>query len=63
MTGKFEKPEIVEVSSGKPAPQDEVAGKKAIEAALRRLRTIAHGKPIGTADEFNAARRAAAAEE
>ena len=63
MTGSSAKPEIVEVSSGKPVPQDEVARKKAIKAALRRLRTIARRKPIGTVDEFIAARRAAAAEE
>lgn len=63
VTSRSAKPEIVEVSSGKPVPHDEVARKKSIKAALRRLRTIARRKPIGTVDEFIAARRAAAAEE
>ena len=63
VTARSEKPEIVEVSNGKSMPRDEAVRKKSVKAAVRRLRAIARGKPIGTVDEFIAARRAAAAEE
>lgn len=63
VTGRSAKPDVVEVSTGKPLPQDDAARKKSIKAALRRLRAVARKKPIGTVDEFIAARRAAAAEE
>ena len=63
VTVRYEKPEIVEVSTGRPVSQDGATRKKSIRAALKRLRAIACRKPIGTVDEFIAARRAAASEE
>ena len=55
--------ETVEVSTGPIAPEDEATRRRSINTALKRLRAIARRKPIGTVDEFIAARRAEAAKE
>lgn len=51
-----------DTTTGKAVP-DPAARKETITRALRRLRAIARKKPIGTVEEFVAARRAAAAKE
>ena len=62
VTSRSAKPDVVEASTGQPQRHDDAARKKSIKAALRRLRAVARKKPIGTVDEFIAARRAAASE-
>ena len=54
--------DMSDIATGKAAP-DLVTRQKAVTRALRRLRAIARRKPIGTVEEFVAARRAAAAKE